>query len=177
MTTTPEQRAKTNARRRNRQKLLIKEYLEIHDHPTCKCGCGTKVNFDLYGKPYLYANGHRGSATTAKMTKARWGDRVPADKFRKIVKDTLEKRNWTLKELAEAGSVEYKDLRRAYYGKASSISKPWATRFLRSLAGLPVVPTEQQAAAFEASIRKENQFDGGIRSLIVNREKRLAGQR
>lgn len=147
-------------RRLRRRVNVIEEYLREHGGPPlCACGCGSEVNFDTYGRPNQYTYGHRGQITYEKAVQARWGDRVPADKFRVVIRRLLDNRGWNLRDLSEKAEVEYDELRRVMYSNTRSVSKPWVTKMLRNLSQAPRVPTPEEQARMQQSLVTERQLE------------------
>jgi transcriptional regulator with XRE-family HTH domain len=130
-----------------KEKYRMKQiFLYIYSNgtpPTCECGCGIHVKFDMSGKPRRYVNKHwHKSEDVLKANFERTKDNVPIEKFRELVYKLKQQKNLSFKELAEMARISPGQLNHLMYGDdVRSVSKDWLTLFLKRISGMPAPPT------------------------------------
>lgn len=149
-------RYEANLRRRQRN---VEAYLAEHGTaPCCRCGCGELVNFDHDGRPRKYRPGHNFDIVAYRRELTAAG--VPLADFQAAVKKIKLQKGWTWDEVAHRGGISAGHIRRLMFGKGqASVSRPWATDFLRRLAGLSAPPSTYMLKRMEQEKRAEREID------------------
>jgi len=160
---TPEENRERLAAWRDRR---IAAYLAEHDGvtPLCACGCGDPVRFSDKGKPNKWLLGHtlrnRDQWKQVRPSGVRVEDRIPIEKFRKVLFDEKKKRGHSCRTLAEAAGIGEGHMKTLLYTKRTThISRDLATYILRRFAGMPVEARANHDRDSHASERRWKSLD------------------
>jgi len=159
---TAEERQRQKEEWRDRR---IAAYIEEHGSaPECACGCGEHVRFSDKGIPNKWVLGHslrnRDQWKRVRPGGIKVEDRIPIDKFRKVLFDEKKKRGYSCRELADAAGVSEGHIKTLLYTKRTThISRDLATYILRRFAGMPVEARANHARDRHASERRWRSLD------------------
>lgn len=143
------------ARRRERRAWAIEAHVLRHGQHQCECGCGRNASFDQDGRPHRFKLGHAHPSFDAANA-ARLAGNIPIEDFRAAVKKMREQKGWTIEELAAHAGVSHSSVSGILYARRrKTVSREWATFFLRRCAGLAVVLPPAQQKRMSESIKSE----------------------
>lgn len=131
--------------------------------PDCACGCGTPVKMDnskREPRKYVGKHGHKSTLDHVHaINRERLSKEIPIEQFRSAMLKMKADKGWTLRQIADAGGVNYGHFKYLMYDKRPKhVTRAFVEPFLKRIAGMPMPPSVWQLKQMNAEIMKDRQM-------------------